>query len=361
MITCETFYSMVDKGFDIQIIIEEINKKLFYLLPTDRFLCACLIEIDFDNHAMKVWNAGLPDILVCESNGVVKHKLPSVHLPFGIVLIDSCDIIPIRINLEQGNRVYMYTDGLTEIFSPEGEMYGEQRLLTSIKSNSALDRRVEAIISETNTYSNNAPATDDVLLLEINCDTSRIKKNKKQKINSVEIEPMNWHLKFDLKMDVICKTNPIPVVIQAMVDIQGFGGHREKIFLVLTKMYSNAIEHGILELNSSIKDEDNGFLKYYEMRQTRLNELIEGEVSIDIEHHVEDEKGILSLAMDDGGVGFDYSGIVANLGKNTGKSGRGIALMYDLCRKCTYSNGGRTLNIEYEWQLGSAEKVAQIL
>jgi anti-sigma regulatory factor (Ser/Thr protein kinase) len=132
----------------------------------------------------------------------------------------------------------------------------------------------------------------------------------------------------------------------------------EKIFLVLTEMYSNAIEHGILELNSSIKDEDNGFLKYYEMRQTRLNELIEGEVSIDIEHHVEDEKGILSLTMDDGGVGFDYSGIVANLGKNTGNSGRGIALMYDLCRKCTYSNGGRTLNIEYEWQLGSAEKVA---
>ena len=355
MITCETFYSMVDKGFDIQIIIEEINKKLFYLLPTDRFLCACIIEIDFEYRTMKVWNSGLPSVLICNDKGDLKEKLPSVSLPFGIMLLDINDVVPIRVNLEQGDRVYIYTDGLTEIFDENAEMYGENRLMESIKEHSHLNKRIDAIINDTNLYSNYAAPTDDVLLLEIDCDRTLVKEQTKTKITAVEVKPMTWHISFNFDSDVLSSINPIPAVIQAMVDIQGFGEHREKIFLVLTEMYSNSVEHGILGLDSSIKEEENGFLTYYDMRQSRLDNLTAGSIKIDVEHHVEADTGIVAITMTDCGEGFDYTRVVRDLGINVTKSGRGIALMHDLCRNCTYSNGGSTLKIEYEWKLDSAE------
>jgi two-component system, HptB-dependent secretion and biofilm response regulator len=350
MITCETFYSMVDKGFDIQLIIESINKKLYYLLPTDRFLSACILEIENEHRVMKVWNAGLPAVIACDCNGNVKDILPSMHMPLGIVLVNESDIAPVRINIEQDDRIYSYTDGLTEKFNQSGEMFGEQRLIECIKNNSTQENRVDAIINDTKLYSGNSPLTDDVLLLEVQCDRTLFNENKIHKISSTEIVPMNWHINFDLHNDVICKSNPIPVVIQTMVDIQGFGGHREKIFLILTEMYSNAVEHGLLDLDSIIKEENNGFLKYYELRQSRLDEMTSGNIKIDVEHYVDEEKkGVISLTMENNGTGFDYKRVISELGEHAGRSGRGIALISDLCRKYEYSNGGCKLNIEYEW------------
>jgi len=355
MITCETFYSMVDKGYDIQIIIEEINKKLYFLLPSDRFLAAAIMEIDHDYGAMKLWVSGIPSILVCDPKGNLKESFISMHLPLGIVLVNKKDIVPIRFNLEEGDRIYAYTDGLTEVFNIHGDMYGEQRLLESIKINCGLDKRVDAILDDVKEFRNDAETTDDILLLEIACDKSRIKKTVAHKINTYEIKPMNWHVQFKFGLDVICKSTPIPALIQTMVEIQGFGKHREKIFLILSEMYSNAVEHGILSLDSSIKNEENGIVTFYEMRQSKLDELEEANISIEVEHYIEAGKGIISLTMQDDGSGFDYTKLMVELARNTGKSGRGIALLYDLCRKCEYSDGGRKLRVEYEWQLDGVD------
>jgi serine phosphatase RsbU (regulator of sigma subunit) len=42
--------------------------------------------------------------------------------------------------LEPGELLVMYTDGVTEAFSPEGEMFGEGRLLTAIEETVRCDR-----------------------------------------------------------------------------------------------------------------------------------------------------------------------------------------------------------------------------
>lgn len=140
---------------------------------------------------------------------------------------------------------------------------------------------------------------------EIDCDKSHINNDRKNRINSIDILPMDWNIQFELHNDVIRQSNPVPVVIQTMVDIQGFGGHREKIFTILAEMYSNAVEHDILELNSIIKEEENGFLLYYEMRQSRLDKMTEGNIKIDVKHFIEGQNGILSLTMEDNGIGFN--------------------------------------------------------
>ena len=349
MIAYDIFYAMVGKGCKTQIIIDEINKKLLKLLPTDRFLAACFIDIDYDNNVMNVWNAGLPSLIKFNRNETTIGEVPSMHMPLGIAPIDSNEFLPIRFEIKQGDHFYLYTDGLTEEFNEECEMFGDQRLLESIKSSKDSESRVDSILNKVIDFRGSSAQSDDILLLEIIYDNSLIKCKQNKKNKHKEIAPMDWHLSFDLQFEIIRNLDPLPTITQTIVDIQGFGEHRERIFLILTEMYSNSIEHGILKLESSIKEEVDGFKKYYELRQSRLNKLANGHLAIDINHKAEDTKGVLSITITDSGDGFDYSKLTNELNRN--KHGRGVHLLNNLCNHCEYSNDGRTLEVEYQWEL----------
>lgn len=351
MITSETFYSMVNKGFDMQVIIGEINKKLFHLFPIDRFLAACIVCFNDEYNEMRIWNAGFPSVLVVDAAGQLKEKVSSMEMALGIKLIAESEIIPIRVDLKETDTIYAFTDGLFEVFNPAGEMYGEERLLESIGSNHRKKGRVDKIINDSMQFQENDKLNDDLLFLEISCDKKLLKNNKKESIDNTRIEPMEWKTRFEFGKDVLCHTNPIPTLVQTINDIQGFGDHREKIFLILTEMYSNALEHGILNLDSSIKNSEDGFLKYYNLRQKNLDELQHGNIAIDIKHNIEGDKGVVVFAIEHDGETFDYQGIGKKLDKNASNNGRGIGLINDFCRKFEYSNKGRKLSVEYEWKL----------
>ena len=55
-----------------------------------------------------------------------------------------------------------------------------------------------------------------------------------------------------------------------------------KLFLVLAELVSNAIDHGVLGLDSSIKREPDGFQRYLQQRQERLVALTEASVEVRI-------------------------------------------------------------------------------
>ncbi|MFD1691395.1 hypothetical protein ACFSHR_07155 [Azotobacter chroococcum] len=50
------------------------------------------------------------------------------------------------------------------------------------------------------------------------------------------------------------------------------------LYTVLAELYSNALEHGVMGLDSSLKRDAQGFAEYYRERRTRLANLYEGYV-----------------------------------------------------------------------------------
>lgn len=351
MIASQIFYTMVNKGFNIEIIIEEINQKLKYLLPIDRFLAMGILDLDEDYQVMKVWNAGLPDILVCDSKGILKEKVSSTHMPLGIEKIYVSDIKASLINLADGDCIYAYTDGLTETFNKRGEFYGEERLIDSILENHSYEDRVDKVLSDIESFKGDYPITDDVLFMEIICDSTLSSKKKKQnKSNTKDIKPMDWNFSIELGAEYIRDNNPIPVIVETLSGLQGLSQHREKLFMILSEMYSNAVEHGILDLDSSIKDRPDGFINYYKKRESKLEKIEDANVGIDIKNNIEGSKGVISISLEDSGNGFDFNDKENLLNTNVSSSGRGIPLLKSLCRKLEYSNHGKKLDIEYEWE-----------
>ncbi len=55
---------------------------------------------------------------------------------------------------------------------------------------------------------------------------------------------------------------------------------------VLSELFANAIEHGLLKLDSSLKDDPDGFLTFYQQREECMEELDEHLwVKLDIDYN----------------------------------------------------------------------------
>jgi two-component system, HptB-dependent secretion and biofilm response regulator len=81
----DTFQSMTQKGFAIDQIAAEINRKLKASLPVGLFLAACLLSLDSRAGRLCIWNGGIPDVLVKSPDAGVHRRLASCHLPLGIL------------------------------------------------------------------------------------------------------------------------------------------------------------------------------------------------------------------------------------------------------------------------------------
>jgi hypothetical protein len=49
--------------------------------------------------------------------------------------------------------------------------------------------------------------------------------------------------------------------------------HRERIYMVLAELFFNALDHGLLKLDSRLKETPQGFGEYYSQRTKRLADL----------------------------------------------------------------------------------------
>ena len=152
-----------------------------------------------------------------------------------------------------------------------------------------------------------------------------------------------------LGADLLRYFDPLPVIMQTLVELQGFGGRRQELFTVFSELFSNALEHGILKLDSGLKKTPNGFTEYYQERATRLEKLTQGEIRIDVQHKPLVQGGELTVRFEDSGAGFDIDRDLPSLKNNLGHSGRGIQLIRSRCNSVNFQGKGNIVEVVYHW------------
>jgi signal transduction histidine kinase len=143
--------------------------------------------------------------------------------------------------------------------------------------------------------------------------------------------------------------DPLPLLIQAMNDVEGLRSHRERLFTILAELYSNALEHGLLRLDSDLKATPAGFSDYYRQRDARLARLQSGFITFDLEHAPLPQGGRLVIRVTDSGPGFDLTQVERRLDHNTGYRGRGIPLVRTLCESVRYRGRNNIAEATYVW------------
>ena len=110
---------------DLPDIAQQVNAAIAGQFGASQFATAALARLDLDTGRLRWINAGHPPPLILRGSSLVRPPPCPPHRPLGLqdAKPDYCET-----RLEPGDRLLLYTDGITEARSPDGEFFGEQRL-----------------------------------------------------------------------------------------------------------------------------------------------------------------------------------------------------------------------------------------
>ncbi|WP_286239170.1 SpoIIE family protein phosphatase [Neptuniibacter halophilus] len=349
----ETFRAMTTKGYDAEDILAQINRKLQRLLPTGMFLACGMVTLAHDGSA-KIWNGGLPDILVISQGRLLKRVL-SNHPPLGIVA-NLHELHFEHTQLEPEDRILLLSDGVLEAEDAEGEQFGEERLLAAVaalgqSSDSCL---VDLVLKGLYDFVGSHTQKDDISMIDVpgrvtaQGFSAEVASESGVEPDDAALDTWNWSL--ELQGKSLARINPVAQALSRLQETEGGGDHWHSVFSILTELYVNALDHGVLKLESSMKSSPEGFASYFSEREKRMECLNTGSVSLFMQHTRLSSGGRLMVRVEDSGDGFDYDHWLSKRSKGDNMfSGRGIALVTDLCEKVHYENGGSAVEIVYNY------------
>lgn len=350
MPAADVFYTMTAKGFSIEEIAPEINSKMRQLLPTGRFLSVCLLQVDASCKSLLVWNGGMPDVLVMDPvSREIVLRIPSERLPLGISDPVSFESSATRFEIAPGARLFIYSDGVIETANAQLELYGEKKLIELLKNTDNNERVADTLQAELSLFRAGAVQADDVTFVDIICDPLLMAHEGKHQISDGRTPATNWSAHFEFKDDSLRHIDPLPILMQVVRDMGGYGGNQEDLFLALSELYSNALDHGVLLLDSKLKATADGFLTYYMERDKRLRSLDQSFVKVGLSHRPAERGGELSITVEDSGKGFDWQAPQKELTENLGAKGRGIQLLKRVCASIEYSGVGNIVTATIHW------------
>jgi CheY-like chemotaxis protein len=350
----DLFTRMTEKGFSIVDIVTQLNQRMKDRLPTGLFLAAVLLELDSNHTTLTVWNGGMPDVLIW-SDGGIKHRLASSHLPLGVVNSDELENRLEIIEVSLGDRVIAYSDGVIEAIDSGGEMFGQERLEESAARVSDASQLFGEISTALEHFRGGAAQSDDITLVEITCDPQLVAGDYAEHDPHLPFRmPSAWNVSFRMEADALRTIDPLPQLVQLLCEMQGLEEHRTRIYTILAELFSNALEHGVLRLDSKLKENPHGFAEYYQQRELALGRLQDGWVRIHFDHHPRpseegDPGGQLRIRIEDSGSGFHFDQQGRPLSENVNRQGRGIALVRTLCSDVRYLGRGNEVEVDYHW------------
>ncbi|MGE3390790.1 MAG: SpoIIE family protein phosphatase [Gammaproteobacteria bacterium] len=344
------FNAMVGKGLALVEIVNELNRKMRALLPVGRFLSACLLEVSRESGLVRVWNGGMPEVLARAARGGVRESFASTDLPLGIV--DDYAPTVSTGTLMPGDMLIVHSDGVLEAHDAAGELFGQERLLAAVATASGPAGVLDGIVNAVSRHVQDATQNDDlsILVVEYRHATLTEPELPTDEQATLRQRAMTWKYSVVLSPGDLRVDEPVAKIIQVIDAAQGIGPIRTQLFLILTELYSNALEHGLLGLDSRLKEDPEGFGDYYAARAERLAALDRGSLTITCTHAPSGSGGCLQVSVAHDGVGFDVSVRLRELAENREASGRGIPLVKSLCDSLEYSDEGRCATACYRWR-----------
>lgn len=355
----DTFYGMTEKGFVPAEILREANRKLLRILPKGYFCCATLVALNFQKGTMEFWNGGLPPgCLLRAGSGALVH-LESTHLPLGIRDDARFDATTRVIPMAPGDKLVMCTDGIVEARNEQGEAFGFERFDDIVREADPGAGAFEGLKRAVYRHIGGTGRDDDITLVELGMLAPEQASMPVAAAAAVSTEgSADWEIGYQLGPRSLRESNPLPMLQQIVVDVPQLRSRAGAIYTVLAELYSNALEHGLMGLDSSLKHSASGFAVYYEARE-RAMQTLDGFIRFDFRCEIDGSSGRLVIAVTDSGPGFDYRARLCARGtggaSGTGGGGahhyhgRGLRLMQSLCQSVTYHGCGNHVEVEFSW------------
>jgi CheY-like chemotaxis protein len=352
----EIFRAMTAKGFEPAQILAEINRKLRALLPTGRFLAAVFLRLGRDMGRLSVINCGMPEAWLFR--GVSRlAAFRSEAVPLAVMPEIDFAAAEVSHQVMAGDRIVLVSDGAIEVGNAGGGMLGVDGLCAAIESGLADGRPLAAAVNAIDSFRDGLALSDDASLVEVLLDEALfpplgsvpgVYEVRSRAVPGAEaVGGAGWRVLVELRRDALREANPVPLLMSLLKEFPGAVAESPFLFTVLAELYNNALDHGVLRLDSQLKSED--FSLYLDERERRLADPGEGCVSLELDCSYRGSSGRLNIRVADNGAGFDPARVVAAGAEAL--HGRGIALVQSVCESLDYEAGGRVACATYAWDV----------
>jgi serine phosphatase RsbU (regulator of sigma subunit) len=151
--------------------LAETNRALCLQNPLDLFVTVFYCILDPTTGLLRYANGGHNPPFLRRADGSVQTLGGAGGLVLGAV--PAVKFPDHALQLQRGDQVVLYTDGVTEAFNSDDEPYGEQRLVAEIQAHGVGTAAglIERICHSVATFAGGAPQSDDITLIVLgwNC------------------------------------------------------------------------------------------------------------------------------------------------------------------------------------------------
>jgi serine phosphatase RsbU (regulator of sigma subunit)/pSer/pThr/pTyr-binding forkhead associated (FHA) protein len=144
--------------------VARINRTVFQNVPSSKYVTFFLAALDPGTGRLAYVNAGHNPPLLLRHDGEVE-RLHEGGLVLG--MFENVAYEDGVVEMRPGDRLVVYSDGVTETWSPEGEEFGEERLTELVLRGKPLDAEglQQSVLREIEQFEQGARATDDRTLV----------------------------------------------------------------------------------------------------------------------------------------------------------------------------------------------------
>jgi serine phosphatase RsbU (regulator of sigma subunit) len=153
--------------FDLPLteLAEKLNKLIYKSSPPDKFITFFIAVLNSKTGELDIVNAGHNPILLLKTDNSI-HKIEAGGIGLGMFDMG----IPYegtKLNLQKGERLFLYTDGIPEAMNINEEEYSDERMEKFFQQNnsSSSQEYVDKLVDDVKSFSGNAEQSDDITLL----------------------------------------------------------------------------------------------------------------------------------------------------------------------------------------------------
>jgi phosphoserine phosphatase RsbU/P len=159
------FYEWGKKSFSPSFILDKINKRIIDLWGEGAWYSTLFYSIyDEESRELTYANGGHQKGILIRAGGEI-CLLEAGGFPVGIFTNNSWE--ECKVALAPGDRIILFTDGVSEARNPDGKMFTLQRFLDKLEEvkKHSLDDMLEAILNDVRSHAGPSFESDDVAVV----------------------------------------------------------------------------------------------------------------------------------------------------------------------------------------------------
>ena len=146
-------------------ILRVVNNRIRANNKENMFVTVWLGIMELSTGKLTTSNAGHEYPAIMRNNGDFEFYIDKHGLPLGVK--KNYSYVNHEIMLEDGDKIFVYTDGITEASTSDKMMFGEDRLIEALNNHKSLDCKdlLEGVVNSVETFVGDATQFDDMTAL----------------------------------------------------------------------------------------------------------------------------------------------------------------------------------------------------